>query len=265
MDLYHNNMSTCAQKVRLVLREKGLSAREHHINLRAGEQNSPEYLLLNPRGVVPTLVVHDTPIVESTVICEYLEDTYPQVSLRPKDTLQRARMRWWTQQPDAGFHHSVGQTCVAIAFRHQMMAGGPEKTAQLVNGRKDPLMRDRLRLMLEMGIEAPGVSDAIRHYDRFIGALDDQLARTPWLAGDTFSLADAMAVPYVVRLEHLSYEWWWTDQSRGRKSIASWLSRCKARPSYAAISDYLDPAYLQLMPQKGAELRPRIEKILSVR
>ena len=154
MDLYHNNMSTCAQKVRLVLREKGLAVREHHLNLRAGDQNTPDYLRMNPKGVVPTLVDHDTPIVESTVICEYLEDAYPQVSLRPEDPLQRARMRWWTQLPDAGFHHSVGQTCVAIAFRHQMMAGA-EKTARLVNARKDPVVRERLRLMLEMGIKAP--------------------------------------------------------------------------------------------------------------
>ena len=49
----------------------------------------------------------------------------------------------------------------------------------------------------------------------------------------------------------------------GRNSVAPWLSRCKARPSYAAISEYLDTGYLQLMPEKGAELRTRVETILS--
>jgi glutathione S-transferase len=265
LELYHNNMSTCAQKVRLVLKEKSLAVQEHHLNLRAGDQNTPQYLQLNPQGVVPTLVDRGTPIVESTIICEYLEDAYPEVPLRPEDPLQRARMRWWTHQPDAGFHHSVGQTCVAIAFRHQMMAGGPEKTAQLVNARKDPVARERLRLMLDRGIEAPGVADAIRHYYQFIGTLEEQLQRTAWLAGDHYSLADAMALPYVVRLEHLSYEWWWTDPSRERKALAQWLSRCKARPSYSAIADYLDPAYLELMPKKGAEVRAQVESILALK
>lgn len=265
MDLYHNNMSTCAQKVRLVLREKGLNAIEHHLNLRAGDQNTPEYLRLNPKGVVPTLVDRGTAIIESTIICEYLEDAYPGVSLRPEDPIQRARMRWWTQQPNAGFHHSVGQTCVAIAFRHQMMARGPDHTAQLLSARKDAAARERLRLMLELGIDAPGVADAIRHYDGFIGSLDEQLARTPWLAGESFSLADAMALPYVVRLEHLGYEWWWSDLSRGRNSLAPWLASCKARPSYAAIANYLDPEYLQMMPVKGAEVRIKVEAILSLK
>lgn len=263
MDLYHNNMSTCAQKVRLVLNEKGLKATEHHINLRTGEQNTPEYLRLNPKGVVPTLVDHGTPIIESTIICEYLEDAYPERPLRPSDPLERARMRWWTQQPDAGFHHSVGQTCVAIVFRFQMMAGGPAQTARLLSGRKDPVARERLRLMLELGIDAPGIADAIRNYDRFIASMDEQLKRTPWLAGSSFSLADAMALPYVVRLEHLGYEWWWTDSKKERSAIAPWLAACKARPSYAAISDYLDPAYLKLMPEKAGEVRGKVETILA--
>jgi glutathione S-transferase len=263
MDLYHNNMSTCAQKVRLVLREKGLKVIEHHLNLRTGEQNTAEYLHLNPKGVVPTIVDRGTPIVESTIICEYLEDAYPEVPLRPADSLERARMRWWTQQPDAGLHHSVGQTCVAIAFRFQMMAGGPAQTATLLSGRKDPIARERLRLMLELGIDAPGVAEAIRHYDRFVGSLDAQLKCTLWLAGDSFSLADAMAIPYVVRLEHLGYDWWWTDPSKKRPALAQWLTRCKARPSFAAIADYLDSAYLELMPEKGAEVRSKVEAILS--
>jgi glutathione S-transferase len=76
MDLYHNNMSVCSQKVRLVIREKNLKPIEHHLSLRAGDQNTPEYLKLNPNGVVPTIVEGGQPIIESTVICEYLDDAY---------------------------------------------------------------------------------------------------------------------------------------------------------------------------------------------
>jgi glutathione S-transferase len=263
MELYHNNMSTCAQKVRLVLREKNLSPVLHHLDLRAGEQNSPAYLKLNPGAVVPTLVDHGEAIVESTVICEYLDDAYPTPPLRPADPLQRARMRWWTMQPDAGFHHAVGTTCVAIAFRHQMLAKGPAVVAKLIAARTDPVARERFRAMLELGVKAPEVPAAVRRYDRFVAQMAGQLQRTAWLAGDSFSLADIMALPYIVRLEHLSYEWWWTDAARGRQVVAEWLARCKARPGYGAISDYLDAAYLELLPRVGAEVRDSIEAMLT--
>jgi len=122
MDLYHNNMSVCSQKVRLVIHEKNLKPVEHHLNLRAGDQNSPEYLKLNPNGVVPTIVERGQPIIESTVICEYLDDAYPNLPLRPKSPIERAMMRAWTLAPDAGLHVACGATSFSIAFRHQYLA-----------------------------------------------------------------------------------------------------------------------------------------------
>jgi len=63
MELYHNGMSVCSQKVRLVLREKHLRPAEHNLNLRAGDSTRAEYLKLNPNGVVPTLVDRGAVIV----------------------------------------------------------------------------------------------------------------------------------------------------------------------------------------------------------
>ena len=104
MELYHNDMAICSQKVRLVLIEKQLAPVLHHLDLRAGNSHSPEYLKINPKGVVPTLVDHDNPITESTVICEYLDDAYPEIPLRPRDSIERAAMRRWTMLPDTGLH-----------------------------------------------------------------------------------------------------------------------------------------------------------------
>ncbi len=53
IELYHSNWSICAQKVRLVLAEKRIAATEHHLDLRARDQQKPEYLALNPKGYVP--------------------------------------------------------------------------------------------------------------------------------------------------------------------------------------------------------------------
>jgi len=67
LELYNNTNSVCAQKVRLALTEKGLQAREHMLKLQ-GDQFDPAYLMLNPNGVVPTLVHDGQPITESAVI-----------------------------------------------------------------------------------------------------------------------------------------------------------------------------------------------------
>ena len=91
IELYHADMSTCAQKVRLTLAEKGLPWESHLFNLRHRDQHDPDYLKLNPNGVVPTLVDRGTVIIESTVICEYLDDAYPEVPLRPSAPAERAR------------------------------------------------------------------------------------------------------------------------------------------------------------------------------
>ena|SRR5262249_7673565 len=82
--LYHNDMSLCAQKVRVCLAEKGLEWESRHLVLRAGEYQQPWYRKLNPRAVVPTLVDGDKVVPESNVILEYLEETYPDPRLLPQ-------------------------------------------------------------------------------------------------------------------------------------------------------------------------------------
>ena len=68
MELYHFGFSTCSQKVRLVLAEKGLDFESHEVNLISGEQHNPEYVKLNPHHVVPTLVDQGQVLIESTLI-----------------------------------------------------------------------------------------------------------------------------------------------------------------------------------------------------
>lgn len=260
MELYHNNMSVCAQKVRLVIREKNLKPTEHHLNLRAGDQNDPAYLKLNPKAVVPTIVDHGQPIIESTVICEYLEDAYPEHPLRPKDPIERARMRLWMQIPDTGLHLACGAVSFALAFRHQFLALGPEAIERYVAGRPDPAMRESFRQRLSLGVEAPAFASAIKAYDKVLTQMAHQLDSTRFLAGKEYSLADVALIPYVVRLDHLSLAWLW-DGARG--SVGRWLAQCSARPNFSAVVDYIDQAYLDLMGPSGRDARPTVAAILS--
>jgi glutathione S-transferase len=83
LELHHNNISVCAQKVRIVLAEKNLPWTGRHVSLAKGEQLTPEFKKLNPRGVVPVLVHDGSTIVESSVICSYLDDVFPDPPLSP--------------------------------------------------------------------------------------------------------------------------------------------------------------------------------------
>src|SRR3954471_13972832 len=100
--LYHNDMSSCAQKVRLVLAEKGLEWESRHLDLRAGEHQKDWYIQLNPRAVVPTLLVRDIVVPESNVIDAYLAECFPDPPRKPTGAFGRARMRLWTKQLDEG-------------------------------------------------------------------------------------------------------------------------------------------------------------------
>ena len=122
LELYHNNISVCAQKVRIVLAEKNLAWTEHHLSLARGEQLTPEFKALNPRGVVPVLVHDGNVIVESSVICAYLDDVFPDPPLTPKDPVQRATMR---VVADAGFR-AVRTTPAGCCGALAMHYGPPE-------------------------------------------------------------------------------------------------------------------------------------------
>jgi hypothetical protein len=77
-------------------------------------------------------------IIESPVICEYLDDAYPEPRLRPSDPAGRARMRLWTKQLDAGVHAATSVVNNVIAFRYQKLAIGMEELEKLHQKMPDP-------------------------------------------------------------------------------------------------------------------------------
>jgi maleylacetoacetate isomerase len=95
MKLYGFWRSLASYRVRVALTLKGLHAEEISIDLLKGKQSSPDYLALNPQGVVPALILDDggPPLFQSIAILEYLEETRPEPPLLPKDPRGRARVR----------------------------------------------------------------------------------------------------------------------------------------------------------------------------
>ena len=262
-ELYHNDMSTCSQKVRLVLAEKGLDWDGHHMNLRAGETRTPEYMKLNPMGVVPTLIEDGRVVIESTVIMEYLDDAYPETPMRPADAYARARVRLWTKKLDEGLHADTSTISSAIAFRHQWYEGRTEDEVRaLMDKIPDPARRERMKEIIPKGVDSSYFPGAIGRFDDLFSAMEAALVEGDWLAGDAYSLADAAYTPYLTRFDHLKL----LGMLDGRPNLARWYDRVRERPNYAvAVTEWLNAKYLPLMAEKGDEAWPRVKKILAAR
>ena len=119
--LYHHGSSVCAAKVRFALAEKGLDWEGEYIDILKGEQFDPEYLKLNPKGVVPTLVHDGRVILDSTVIVEYLDQIAPDSSVHPADPLERAQARYWTKAVDEDLHPACGAVTFVCSHRHTVL------------------------------------------------------------------------------------------------------------------------------------------------
>jgi len=259
LELYHNAFSSCSQKVRIVLGEKGLEWKGHVIDLQGGGQHDPEYVRLNPSHVVPTLVHDGHVLVESTLINEYLDDVFPDPPMRPADPVARHAMRLFVKQIDEQVHPAAGILTYGIATR-PMLLGRPaaerEAAWSLI---PDPARRAARKSVIEHGVEAPEMRGALAAFMALLDRMEAALAERPWIGGPDFGLADACALPYVLRLEHLALE----ALIDARPRTAEWFARVKTLGSYPAmISDTLPPPIVEMFRKNAEEVRDALEALI---
>ena len=260
LTLYHNDMSLCAQKVRVGLAEKGLEWESRHMVLRAGEHQQPWYVRLNPRAVVPTLVHDEKVVTESNVILEYLDESFPQAPLRPEDPYGRARMRFWIKQLDEDIHDaSAAILSFGIAFRHQYIERG-ELGARMLEQIPNIFKRERRRDVIEKGTQSKHFIIAVQRMVQLLDEMEAALSENRWLISDRYTLADVAFTPYLARLEHLDI----LGMVGDRKYVADWYHRCKERPSFdEGIVKWENPDYLKLMKSRGGQHWPEVEAIVG--
>ncbi|WP_432473227.1 glutathione S-transferase family protein [Amphritea sp. HPY] len=259
--LYTHPMSPCAQKVRIVLAEKQLSWQPRLINLQQKENLEPWYLALNPLGVVPTLVEDETPIIESSIICEYLEDRYPEISLRQGSAAETAQMRFWMKHIDTKLHPSCGALQWPLVMRPALLEKTAEEQQALINQVVEKPRRERQRRLLEQGLLAPDVVDAVKTYATTIDMMEQTLKRQEWLAGDQFSLADCAMAPYFQTIKQFGWEIFFASAP----TVAKWFNAISNRKSYqlAVSADFSDQLCTELL-QTGEEALPIIRQHLGL-
>ncbi|MGB0629337.1 MAG: glutathione S-transferase family protein [Alphaproteobacteria bacterium] len=261
LELYHSNWSICAQKVRLVVAEKGLDVVEHHVDLRAREQQTPEYLKLNPKGYVPTLVHDGRPVIESAIICEYLDEVFPDPPLSPADPADRAYMRTWTRRPDDGLHRACATVTNAIAFRLQWLEKPAEEIEAMLAATPDPARRTWRREMIEKGVSSQLFVNAVWVYEALLSDMEKALQDRDWLGGDAYTLADVSLTSYLIRVAELQFHPMWENR---RPAVTDWFARIRARDNYKkAFDNHPYDAYAAQMAEQGTLQWPRVAEILA--
>ncbi|MES2624994.1 MAG: glutathione S-transferase family protein [Pseudomonadota bacterium] len=264
MILYHHGSSACAAKVRFALAEKQLRWDGIYIDILAGKQFKPEYLAINPKGVVPALEHNGEIIVESTLICEYLEDCFPQHPLYPTSAIDRVKARYWTKAVDEELHPACSALTYVVSHRYTILRNGIGNFEEFLKlgGSEGLAARTMKWQWLQQGLEAPGAADKIRLYVSYLEKMETALQASEWLVGDNFSIADIAMSPYLNRLAALAMSPVWEN---GRlPHVQHWFNRIQQRDTFqSAIRDWVPKSLQDEMYMNGQRSWPEIQSILA--
>jgi glutathione S-transferase len=256
--LYDFGNSVCCQKVRITLVEKGLTWEARRVDLFKTEQYDPAYLKLNPKGVVPTLVHDGVPVIESTLICEYIDETFAAPPLMPPDPAGRAAMRVWSKFIDEGVFDATTELSFSAMFRERMRNMPPDLREKRFRNVGDPRRTDRFKSTYEHGVGSPFVLHGIAAFERMFKHLEQTLGERggPWIMGAQPTLADINLMPYVARLEYLGLLDVWTAD---RPRVRDWWARVQAWPSFRrGLHDLISDAEFAEMRTHGPKIHDEV-------
>ena len=206
--LYHFDRSPFGWKARLVLAEKNVP---YEGIVPENKAEDPAFAKLNPFKLTPVLVLDDgRALFESTVICEYLNEAYPEPPLLPKDPVERARVRLIEDTTDQYLYTAVrGVRAALYEWVPPHLVPKPESEVD-----QDALAKARVTL------------------GEHLAWLEGQLGQGPWFGGAMFSLADTALAP--VLASSLTLLGVLPDAKY--PGLSSWIGRIKERPSFVASS-----------------------------
>jgi glutathione S-transferase len=210
MKLYQSDASPNSRRVRIFLAEKGISMPIVPVDLGAKEQFSDAYAAINPRRVVPTLVLEDgTAIGEVPAIQRYIEEVYPDPPLLGVTAKTKAQVAMWDRRAELeGFASVMEAVRNAVPGLKNRAIAGPHDYEQI------PALVERSRQRVR----------------NFHADFDARLADVPFIAGDAFSVADITAVVTVdfaakaaglpIAQEHAALKRWY-DMISARASMGT--------------------------------------------
>ncbi len=174
MKLYDCQMAPNPRRVRVFLAEKGVDILKTEVSIIEGENLKPEYLAVNPRGLLPTLELDDGNRIDETIaICRYIEETHPEPNLMGQDALEKAQIESWQ--------------------RH-MEFDGLNPTGEMFRNSFDPFKNRGLpgleNVQAIPELAARGKAGVERFYER----LEQRLSQSTYIAGERYTIADITAL-----------------------------------------------------------------------
>lgn len=228
--LFHFAMSSCSQKVRLYLRLKGISWTGHPVDLSTHENYGPAFLALNPRGMVPVLVLDGAVHIDSNDILALLEERFPEPCLIPAD--RDAEIAALLAEEDA-LHHDLRH----LSFRFVHGRSATTKTPELMRAYReggDTDAKKAAEIAFYERLARTGLDDATcgasaskfrAAFDRFEAGLADR----PFLLGDKPTVLDIAWFVYAYRLVLGGY-----PLARLHPRLNAWYAARLAAPGWEA-------------------------------
>ena len=209
MKLYHSPASPNSRRVRIFLAEKGLTVPFVAIDLGKGEQHSEAYRAINPRRVVPTLVLDDgTAIGEVPAIMRYLDEAFPEKPLLGATPKERALTVMWERRAELeGFAAVMERVRNKIERLKGRAIAGPHDYEQI------PALVERSVLRVK----------------DFFADFNERLEQVPFVAGERYSAADITALVTVDFAKALGL-----SVPEDHAALKRWYSIVSIRPSSAA-------------------------------
>lgn len=223
LHLYHGDISNCSMRVRMTLIEKGLAWESHHLDLKKKENISDDYFGINPKGLVPTLVHDGVVHVESNDIIDYLDETYPEPSLR---VAENAEMLEWLELA-ASMHIPAVKPYVyatIIAPKVRKTAEEEAKYAELQGNAELKEFHSKHAGGSQFASDDFKAAEA--KLDACFAKLEATLEGRDWIMGDRFSLADISWSPLHFVLIGCGYPF------ENYPNITRWAAACWERQSY---------------------------------
>ena len=191
---------------------------------------------------MPVLIHDGTIVPESTVICEYAEEVFPDRPIYPAAPSLRAQVRIWTKAVDEELHPGCSAITYVVSHRHTILRNGVANFDEFVQqgATQGSAARALKWQWIHHGLAAPGAADKIKLYDGYLRKMDQALGESHWLVGDQFSMADIAMTPYVNRLAALAMEGLW----RGGRypHVERWFGEIQDRSTFT-------PAFVDWMPE----------------
>lgn len=231
--LYQASASAHSASVRMILAAKGLDYSDREIDLAAFEQHEPEFLAVNPAGLVPVLEDGGRRLGEAFLILLYLDERYPEPPLGGGDPRARYQVQKWGKYVET--HIAPHLAIVRWANAGARVGAGVVPGFDRLPPERRPLWQ---RAAEGFGQEEVAASrDALA---RAAARLEQDLARRDWLAGDEYTLADAAVFPHVRQFSAL--------EIGVPEAVGNWLARVSRETSHGG-----GPHEVELLPTMGPE------------